>query len=254
MEIILFLIAGFATTIGSIGGMSGGLIIKPALDAISGFDVATISFMSGCTVLAMSSVNAYRGRKLGIDINMSITFPLAIGACLGGITGKSIFSFISGDRALMQSCLLFVIYLGIYVYAKLKKNITPLYIENKYACFLIGLILGIFSSFLGIGGGPMNMALLFYFIGSTAKVAAKQSLFLILLSQIGSFGTTLITGLPTGVNYIALTLMIIGGVTGAFLGSTVSKKLNDTQVDLFFVDTLVGVMMLNVFNIGRMIV
>lgn len=35
MELTLLLIAIFATTVGSISGMGGGIMIKPAMDAIA---------------------------------------------------------------------------------------------------------------------------------------------------------------------------------------------------------------------------
>ena len=55
MQILFnFLVAILATTIGGISGVGGGVIIKPVMDAVSGLPVATISFLSGCTVLAMT--------------------------------------------------------------------------------------------------------------------------------------------------------------------------------------------------------
>lgn len=252
IEIILCIIAILATTIGSISGMGGGIMIKPAMDAISGYDVASISFMSGCTVLAMAIVSAYRGRSDDLDLNIAVTLPLAIGGATGGVIGKSIFNNIPGDKAFMQSTFLFAIYVAIYFYVKVKDKMKPLKVTNKGMCFFIGICLGSISSFLGIGGGPINMAVLFFFFAGTPKVAAKQSIFLIMLSQSASFITVLVTGLPEQVNWVALGLMIVGGCGGAMYGSQLSKKFSDTQVNQFFIDTLVGVMILNVYNIGRM--
>ncbi len=249
MEIILFFLSVFATTIGSISGMGGGIMIKPAMDAISGLDVASISFMSGCTVLAMAMVSAYRGRKDELDINMPVTLPLALGSVVGGVLGKAIFSYIPGDRAFMQSTILFAIYVAIFFYVKVKDKVKSLGITKKPLCLLIGCCLGTVASFLGIGGGPINMAVLFYFMGSASKVAAKQSIFLILLSQTASFFTVLLTGLPENVNYLALALMIVGGCGGAVYGSNLSKKYSNAQVDTFFICTLIGVMILNLYNI-----
>lgn len=253
MEIIFFLIAIVATTVGAISGMGGGIMIKPAMDAISGLDVASISFMSGTTVLSMAIVSTFRGRSDELDINLPLTLPLAIGGAIGGIVGKSIFSFLSGDRALIQSVLLFTIYVGIYCYVQVKSKITSLKITNKGFCCFIGFSLGAVSSFLGIGGGPINMATLFFFFESPAKLAAKQSIFLILLSQTASFFTVLATGVPENVNYVGLAFMILGSCVGAVYGSNVSKKFTDKQVDQFFVNTLVAVMCLNIFNIGNML-
>lgn len=253
MEILYFLVALFATTVGSIGGMSGGLIIKPTMDALSGLDVATVSFMSSCTVLAMSSVNVVRSRKNQDDIQLSTTIPLAVGACLGGVLGKAIFRYTTGDRALIQSVLLGIIYVVIFIYVKEKKKIKSLKIKEKGVCFTIGTSLGVLSSFLGVGGGPLNMAVLFYFIGSSPKVAAKQSFFMIFFSQIGSFATTAVTGFPENLNYIGIICMMIGGCFGAVLGAKISKTLTDERVETCLTDTLVAVMLLNLYNICRLI-
>jgi uncharacterized membrane protein YfcA len=45
----------FASVIGSICGIGGGVIIKPVLDAVGLYSVSTISFMSGCIVLSMTT-------------------------------------------------------------------------------------------------------------------------------------------------------------------------------------------------------
>ncbi|HBG5346526.1 TPA: hypothetical protein KQG29_003979 [Clostridioides difficile] len=60
MNVILFSIAIFATIIGAITGIGGGVIIKPVLDLIWVFDITTISVLSSFTVLLMSIVSAYR--------------------------------------------------------------------------------------------------------------------------------------------------------------------------------------------------
>ena len=53
---ILFLAVSFgASVIGSICGIGGGIIIKPVLDATGMYSVSTISFMSSCIVLAMTT-------------------------------------------------------------------------------------------------------------------------------------------------------------------------------------------------------
>ncbi|MEG2119590.1 MAG: sulfite exporter TauE/SafE family protein, partial [Pseudoflavonifractor sp.] len=55
--LLYFLIAIGATTAGSMTGMGGGVIIKPLLDLLHGFDVETIGVLSAITVFAMSVVS-----------------------------------------------------------------------------------------------------------------------------------------------------------------------------------------------------
>ena len=70
------------------------------------------------------------------------------------------------------------------------------------------------SSFLGIGGGPINLVVLFYFFSMETKTAAQNSLYIILFSQITSLLTTLITHSVPEFTLPALVLMIAGGIGG----------------------------------------
>lgn len=85
------MISFLASIIGGIGGIGGGIIIKPALDLSGLASIATISFLSSCTVLSMSAYNVCKSlsEKSGAIDTKSGT-PLAIGAALGGIVGKAV--------------------------------------------------------------------------------------------------------------------------------------------------------------------
>ena len=87
--LIFYLISFIACIGGAICGIGGGVIIKPVLDAFAVLDVATISFLSGCTVLAMTCYSVGRAMwKKESVINLRTSTPLAIGAIGGGIIGK----------------------------------------------------------------------------------------------------------------------------------------------------------------------
>ena len=57
-------------------------------------------------------------------------------------------------------------------------------VKNSLVCVAVGLTLGIMSSFLGIGGGPINLVVLYFFFSMETKVAAQNSLYIILIFQI----------------------------------------------------------------------
>ncbi len=88
--IIAFLISFMACIVGAICGMGGGVIIKPVLDFIQFGSASTISFMSGCTVLAMTAYSVGKslisGEKKGGDEN-SYTFGHR--CCYGWCVGKT---------------------------------------------------------------------------------------------------------------------------------------------------------------------
>lgn len=253
MEFLYFLITVFATTIGAMSGMGGGTIIKPLMDAFSGLDVAHINFMSSCAIFAMTSVRIFQGRNDGIPLDLKISIPLAVGSAMGGIIGKQLFVQITWNMELLQSSLLLFLHFAIYCYLKVKHNVKTLTVEHPLCSLSIGTGLGGISAFLGIGGGPINMMVLGYFYSSSVKVTAKRSIFIILFAQAMGLSTTLLTALPENLNYVAILFMMIGGQLGGLLGKKWSVKLSSQQVEELFQDVLVSAMVLNAFNIGRIL-
>lgn len=85
-----------ASISGAICGIGGGVIIKPALDLLQTDSVATISFLSSCTVLAMSCYSVLKNLSNGENrIDLQITIPLAVGGAVGGVVGKQSYSSIA---------------------------------------------------------------------------------------------------------------------------------------------------------------
>ena len=112
----------------------------------------------------------------------------------------------------------------------------------------IGAISGIgggISSFLGIGGGPANIAVLYYFFSMEVKEAARNSLFIILCSQVVSLVTSRIPEFSS----VTLILMCLGGAEGAIIGSGISAKMSDRNVEVLFRILLVVLILINVWNI-----
>ncbi len=254
MVIVFFLVAMGASTIGAISGIGGGVIIKPVMDSLNVFPTATVNFLSGCTVLAMAISSYIRGLRSKTKIDYKITIFLAVGASVGGIVGKQLFSMISGESAgLIQASLLLAVNFGVLLYFIFKSKITTKNVCNPLACAVIGLTLGTVSSFLGIGGGPINIAVLYYFFSMNAKESATNSLFIILFSQITSLTSTVITGIPV-FDPLVLGLMCVGGVSGAICGGFVSKKMKGNTAEKFFMVVLIFLIAINLYNIVRFVV
>lgn len=254
---ILFWIISFgASIVGAICGIGGGVIIKPVLDAFGVLSVSTISFLSGCTVLAMTCYSVLKSKMSGESlIEMKTGTPLAIGAAIGGVVGKSMFQALSNmfaDKdmvgAVQAACLL-VITLGTLVYTIKKDRIKTLKVKNLAACVMIGLVLGIFSSFLGIGGGPINLVVLFFFFSMDTKTAAQNSLYIILFSQITSLLNSLMTRTVPEFSVWLLALMVVGGILGGMSGRIINKKIDSRVVDKLFIVLMAVIIGINIYNI-----
>lgn len=252
----LFGIVSFlASIVGAICGIGGGVIIKPALDLFGWASVSTISFLSGCTVLSMSCYNVVKGMLDGDSkVDTKTGTPLAIGAAIGGVAGKQMFTAIKAmfvnpnTVGAVQAGCLALITLGTLLYTVNKSKIKTHTVTNAIASALIGLALGISSSFLGIGGGPINLVVLFFFYSMDTKTAAANSLYIILYSQAASFLITLVTRTVPEFAVIALVLMVAGGIGGGMVGRTLNKKLDNKAVEKLFVGLMVVIIFISVYN------
>ncbi len=256
--ILFFLVSLLSSVAGSICGIGGGVIIKPVLDATGVMSVSGISFLSGCTVLAMSLVSVYKSLRAGaVRLQFKISTALALGAAAGGIAGKSMFEGLKravGDEALVglvQAVVLLLITFATLLYTLHKQKIQTERCGQLWLCAFIGLLLGIMSSFLGIGGGPINLVVLGYFFSMTTKEAALSSLYIILFSQMTSLLNTLRTGTVPQVRLSYLAVMVAGGILGGMLGSQINRKIKEEWVDRLFIVLMVAIMGINVYNAVR---
>ena len=221
MVIVVFLICFAASATGGICGIGGGVIIKPLLDALGFMSVSTVSFLSGLTVLAMALINVWKNRK-GNELDIARSVPLGIGAAIGGVAGKYLFSAlktaVNADHTVgaVQAIVLGLLVLSTLLYVLNKGRITTLNVDGKLLPIFIGLLLGFCSSFLGIGGGPMNLAVLYYFFSMDTKHAAVNSILVILLSQVTSLIMSLVSGTVPAFEWGPLIAMVSAGALGGF--------------------------------------
>ena len=252
---LFFIVSFLASTVGAICGIGGGVIIKPVLDMLHLETVSAISFLSGCTVLSMTCYSVGRSMLAGERrVSLRTGTPLAAGAAVGGLLGKQLFTVIrdffehQNTVGAVQSVCLAVITLGTLIYTVCKNRIPPKEIQSPAACVAIGLALGIMSSFLGIGGGPINLVVLFYFFGMDTKTAAANSLYIILFSQLASVLAAIATHTVPPFPWTALLLMVTGGIGGGVAGRALNRRMDENMVDRLFIVLMAVIIGISVYN------
>jgi uncharacterized membrane protein YfcA len=249
LGILYFLVTLFATVIGAIAGIGGGIIIKPTLDAIGTYNLATISVLSSITVLCMAAVSTAKYMKSGIKFDFQLVI-LSFGAVLGGFMGKyffDIFSRVLSDKPAkaIQAALLILL----LVFSLFRKYYPQFNIKNKLIILLAGLVMGLISSFLGIGGGPINIVIICIAFSVDTKDAAVYSIFVILFSQ---FSNVINTSITPGLNTFdlgMLAFMLPAAVIGGFVGSYLNRRLSKKSVEHLFNGLMSSVILLNIYNI-----
>lgn len=250
---ILYFILGFtATSFGAMAGLGGGVIIKPVLDAFAQDNIYTISVLSSATVFSMAIVSIIRQLIYGFRIRKTSVF-LVIGATAGGIAGKYLFELTASGTEDNYLKLLQALFLtALLILALVRKRLPDWEIENPAISTIIGLLLGTIAAFLGIGGGPINVAVICMFLAVDIKEAAVVSILIILFSQ----GAKLLTiSVTTGFSFYndlsKLFYMIPGGIAGGLLGSGLNRKLDKRVIHNIYDIIVIIIIAINIFNIAR---
>jgi len=253
--IVYFIIAIGATTVGAITGMGGGVIIKPLLDVLQDYDVSTIGVLSSIAVFTMSLVSVGKQIVQKAQIPYQIILPIAFGSVAGGFMGQKMLEGAvrlipdNGAVVIMQNTILGILILGVFIYMRYKERIPSRGLSGVVPSILTGLILGILSSFLGIGGGPFNVALIMYLFSFDIKSATVCSIITILFAQVSKL--SLIT-LTTGFSIFDLSMLpaiLVGAVAGGYIGTLVKKAMPDKKVELCFNIVQLLVLAIALFNI-----
>lgn len=257
MGILVFLICFFSSVAGGICGIGGGVIIKPVLDAMNIMSVSAISFLSGLTVLSMSVISVFRQRKARL-VELRTGSLLAAGAVAGGIAGNALFQSVKAAAGqdelvgMVQAIVLALVTLLTLVYsAFLRKRLPSYTVHHAFACAAIGGIMGVLSSFLGIGGGPINLAILYFAFSMDTKKAAANSLYIIMFSQAASFLTSCVKGTIPDFPWVYLLLMVPAGILGGMAGSKLNKKLSAAATDRLFAGLLCLIIAICIYNACR---
>ena len=248
--VLYFLIAIGATTVGSLTGMGGGVIIKPLMDVLHGFDVQTIGVLSSLTVFSMSVVSIGKQMLARTKIPFGTAIPLALGSVAGGLAGEKLLQVIvdalraNSAVTVVQNVVLSLLILAVFLYMKNKSRIPSRELRGVVVSLLVGV-------FLGIGGGPINVALIIYLFSFDTKTATVCSLVTILFAQISKLTTVALT---TGFGVFDLSIapvMIVGAIAGGFIGASLNKKCSEAAVEKAFNAVQLLVLAISIFNIVR---
>lgn len=252
-SIIYFFVVLFANVIGSISGMGGGVIIKPIMDTLGRSGLLAINFYSSFAVFIMSIVSTYKQYKNGIDIKWGEALRLAVGSMIGGYLGNALLVMLlkifksENVVNIIQIILLIITLIVALIYTK------PLHLKfieqhkNTYL-FFSGILLGTVATLLGIGGGPINVALLVSLFSFAPKISTTYSIITIFFSQ----STKLISSIsmiPTmHISLMNIIFILFAAILGGYFGAVVSNKVSSNMVLRLYRITILGVLLINVVN------
>lgn len=253
LALVYSLVILVATTLGAFVGLGGGVIIKPVLDFIGQEPRMQVDFLSSVAVFTMSIVSTGKAIRNKVNFKKDIVIFMAAGSIAGGFLGSYGMDllekhFVNINMRCIQAFVLATLLISVCIYVS--KQRFSFHIKNPVAIFMVGLSLGFLASFLGIGGGPINVAVLTLFFSMNVKESAVYSVAVIFFSQLSKLITIFVT---TGIEpYIhqwkTLLFILPAAILGGITGSKFNRKFDDKIIRKIFVAVMFLLVVLNIYN------
>ena len=251
--IIYTVIILFASILGAIVGLGGGVIIRPVFDAIGHHNMLNINFFASAAILTMAVVSTVKKLKDGTEISLKTALLISMGSVAGGMLGNLFIEhliYTAYDEANVQRVQnianVVVLVLSLVLTAKGGMRVK---VKNRVFPFMLGIFLGAAAIFLGIGGGPINVPLLIIFFGFPMKQAAAYSIVIIFFSHLSRLITI---GVTIGYGYFDLPVLgfvIPAAIVGGLIGAKCSNVFSDLTVKRLFMAAITAVIILNLVNV-----
>ena len=255
--LIYILTVFFATMCGSSAGVGGGVVIKPMFDLLTHDPTFLINFYSSSAIFTMAVISVIKQHRNGFQFKFKMLSIIGLGSIIGGFIGQKILRFsaiymIPKDLRILQSICLTIFLAVVLTYSLIKNKLPHFKVENLLVTFIIGLLLGTMSVFLGIGGGSLNVAIMMILFSYDMKSAAVYSVGIIVFSQ----GTKLLMTAFNVVKGSALLhidpvvfiLVIVSAILGAFTGTFLNKRLSNKYLSLIYNSVLIVLIFVTLHN------
>ncbi len=164
-------------------GVGGGVLIVPALVLVVGMQQRIAHGTSLAAVVPISIVGA-SAYLLNGNVDLVVAGLLAIGTVLGAVWGVRLLSFLS-EAWLRWLFIVFVLVVAVQLFFHIPNREAQLAITGWLVVVLIGLglLTGLLSGLLGVGGGVFMVPVMMLFLG---------------LGDVTAKGVSLLVVIPTG--------------------------------------------------------
>ncbi len=227
--------AGFvASVFGSMVGLGGGFVLVPILRLFLGFAPADAAGTSLVLIVANSASGAFT-YLLHRRVHLKIGLLVALGGIPTSILGAILALHIPANvYDAILAVILFAVAIDMFWNAERRMAGRP---EHQHvhrikgmsyrAAFGLGLVIGLFSSLFGLGGGIVLVPTFLYFSELPAHAISATSHFAILLTSPVGLVTHIVQHDVVGSDVLPL---VLGGLLGGPIGARLSLRLRSPQL------------------------
>ncbi|MHB0977301.1 MAG: sulfite exporter TauE/SafE family protein [Candidatus Aquicultorales bacterium] len=231
MSLFATIILGFAAGyLSGQFGLGGGLVATPGLRLL----LATSPGIALGTTLPVVIPSAIAGSinyVLEDQVDWALAARLIPPGLAGVIVGALLTGYIDVDLLLLLTAVLIFVIGVSYILPHQRRQSSLRTVNHPVSAPLIGLIAGLFSGFLGVGGGFLLIPGMTRLMERPLKLAFGTSL--VVISCFAVPGTLIHYALGH-VDFRMAGLLVLGGVPGAYLGSKVALGLREQTLHTMF--------------------
>ena len=260
LPVNFFILMSLGLVVGFLSGMfgvGGGFLMTPMLMLLGIPPAVAVASEANHILAASFSGFLAHMRRLNVDFLMG--FILLSGGIFGSILGVFLLKYlliIGQEKIFISLSYVFILtFVGVWMLweslsslkkinkgkinklhehiwlhglpFKIKFRKSHLYI-SVIPPILIGLVVGIFSSIMGIGGGFILVPAMIYILGMPTQIVIGTSLLQIVF--VTSVSTIMHSYINQTVDVVLSSLLLIGAVIGAQIGTRVMVKLKGEQI------------------------
>lgn len=231
--IAIGLIAGFLS---GLFGVGGGVLIVPLLVLLAGFDhrLAAGTSLAAIVPTAVIGVISY---AIPGNVDWVAAILLAAGSILGAQLGSHLLHRLP-KRAIQWGFIGFMAVVAVSLFLVLPSRDAVLQLNalSITGLVVLGLIVGVLSGLLGVGGGVIVVPALILLFGSSDLIAKGTSLLMMVPTAIsGTFGNAL----RRNIDLPAAAVIGVSACTTTVLGAVVSGLLSPMVANALFAGFLV---------------
>ncbi|MFZ5597459.1 MAG: sulfite exporter TauE/SafE family protein [Bacillota bacterium] len=267
MPISVFAILGLGGTVGLLSGLfgvGGGFLMTPLL-MMMGVPPAVAVASDTNQIVAASTSGALAHSK-----NKNVDFKLGFVILLGGLAGGSLGTLLvkvlrslgNFDFVLNIAYVIMLLAVGGFMFfesinslkkkdghkeqpqgapggGRLMKSMPlKMYFEvsgiesSALVLFILGILIGVLSALMGVGGGFIMLPIMIYLIGIPTHKAVGTSIFVVIFTSINV--TISQSSLNHTVDLMLAIFLLIGSSIGAQFGAMIGKKLKGEQLRVAF--------------------
>jgi uncharacterized protein len=225
---LIGLAAGFLS---GLFGVGGGILIVPALVLAARFDQRLASGTSLAAIVPTSLVGVTSYALMG-NLDILAAALLAAGAIAGAQVGSHLLARLP-KRAIQWAFIAFIVVVIVSLFLVIPSRDAEIHITVLSGAALVGLglVVGVLSGLLGIGGGVVIVPILIVLFGASDLVAKGTSLLVMVPTAIsGTIGNSI----RKNVDLPAAAVIGLAACTTTALGAYVAGLVSPQTANLLF--------------------